>query len=76
MTDPGTRLRKHSVLLAGHATSISIEDAFWQHLKVIARRRNQSLNALIAEVDEGREGNLSSSLRVFVLQDLMHSPRP
>jgi predicted DNA-binding ribbon-helix-helix protein len=63
-----TRLRKRSVLIAGHKTSVSLEDAFWQALKRLADARGQSLAELIAEVDRGRESNLSSTLRVFVLQ--------
>lgn len=62
-------VRKRSVLIAGHATSVSLEDAFWQALGVIATRRGLSLNRLIAEVDRARTGNLSSALRVFVLDE-------
>ena len=67
--DP-TRLRKRSVLVAGHRTSVSLEDAFWDVLKDIAARRGLSLNQLVAEVDEGRTGNLSSALRVYALGEL------
>ena len=67
--DP-TRLRKRSVLVAGHRTSVSLEDAFWDVLKNIAARRGLSLNQLVAEVDEGRTGNLSSALRVYALGEL------
>lgn len=63
-------LRKRSVVIAGHATSVSLEAEFWDLLKVIANRRGQSLNALIAEVDGARYGNLSSALRIFVLREL------
>ena len=65
-----TTIRKHSVLIAGHATSVSIEDVFWQELTLIAESRGQSLNTLVSEVDETRTGNLSSALRVFVLQNI------
>ncbi|MBI1779213.1 MAG: ribbon-helix-helix domain-containing protein [Proteobacteria bacterium] len=65
-----SRLRKRSVLIAGHKTSVSLEDAFWQALKRLALAREQSLSQLIAEVDRGREGNLSSTLRVLVLESL------
>ncbi|MBF0306239.1 MAG: ribbon-helix-helix domain-containing protein [Alphaproteobacteria bacterium] len=61
-------IRKRSVLIAGHATSVSIEAPFWDALKDIATRRGLSLNDLIAEIDAGREGNLSSAIRVFVLE--------
>ena len=70
MNDNDAKLRKHSVLIAGHATSISIEDVFWQELTRIAESQNKSLNALITEIDATRPGNLSSALRVFVLRDL------
>ena len=63
-----TTLEKHSVLIAGHRTSISLEPEFWSALRAIADRRRQSLNALIAGVDAGRAGNLSSALRLFVLE--------
>lgn len=61
-------LRKRSVLIAGHATSLSLEEAFWNDLREIARARRLSLNALIASVDATRQGNLSSALRLFVLE--------
>jgi len=62
-----TRLRKRSVLIAGHATSVSLEDAFWDALAEIARTRGLSINQLVTEIDQRREGNLSSAIRVFVL---------
>jgi predicted DNA-binding ribbon-helix-helix protein len=63
-------LRKHSVLLSGHRTSVSVEDAFWTELKAIAGARGISLNDLIARIDQGRGGNLSGAIRVFVLESL------
>jgi len=63
-------VRKRSVQIAGHATSVSLEEAFWQELTIIAERRGLSLNALITEVDGARTGNLSSALRLLVLRDL------
>ncbi len=63
-------LRKRSVIVAGHATSVSLEPEFWDELKRIATARGQSLNQLIGEVDADRPGNLSSALRVFVLTQL------
>ena len=65
-----SRLRKRSVLVAGHRTSVSLEDAFWDVLKELADRRGLSINQLVAEVDEGRSGNLSSALRVYVLREI------
>jgi predicted DNA-binding ribbon-helix-helix protein len=61
-------LRKRSVTIAGHATSFSLEEEFWQDLQAIARKRNLSLNALVSSIDAKRAGNLSSALRVFVLE--------
>jgi len=67
--DPA-RLRKRSVTIAGHRTSLSLEAAFWEELKAAAAARGQSLNALIAEIDAARSGNLSSAVRVWVLRRL------
>ena len=61
-------MRKHSVLIAGHATSLSLEEEFWRDLRAVAERRRISLNALIASIDATRQGNLSSALRLFVLE--------
>ena len=60
-------IRKRSVLVAGHRTSISLEEPFWAALQTLADRRGVSVNGLVAEIDAQREGNLSSALRVFVL---------
>jgi len=63
------RVVKHSVVIAGHRTSVSLEDAFWRALKDIAAQEGVSLAALIARIDAGRgDANLSSTLRVFVLE--------
>ncbi len=61
---------KRSVTIAGHPTSVSLEQEFWDALKDIARQRNVSLPALIADVDKTRTGGLSSALRVFVLKSI------
>ncbi|WP_439272099.1 ribbon-helix-helix domain-containing protein [Pseudochrobactrum sp. HB0163] len=63
------RLRKHSVTLHGHATSFSLEDAFYDILVQIAAKNNQSLASLITRIDDERDrsSNLSSSLRLYVL---------
>ena len=56
---------KRSVALAGHKTSVSLEDAFWKGLKEIARRRDMTLSDLIASIDNDRQyGNLSSAIRL------------
>lgn len=66
-----TGLKKRSVRIAGHETSITMEDAFWSVLRQIAHERELSLNALITEIDEENEGNLSSAVRVYILQHLL-----
>ena len=63
-------MRKHSVVIAGHRTSVSIEAPFWEALKEISRRRGISLNRLITGIDERRAENLSSAIRVYVLAEL------
>ena len=65
--DPA-KLRKRSVRIGGHDTSVSLESAFWDALGEIARARGVSLNALATAVDRERKGNLSSALRLFVLE--------
>jgi len=63
-----TAIVKHSLVVAGHRTSISLEDAFWQALKAAAQSRDLSIAALVAEIDAGRgAANLSSAIRVFLL---------
>lgn len=64
------RLTKRSVTLAGHKTSLSLEAAFWEELKATARRRGLSINAMVAEIDRSRKGNLSSAVRVYLLKEL------
>lgn len=62
---------KRSVNIAGHRTSVSLEEPFWRELKRIAADRRMSMAALIAEVDQNRSSdNLSSALRLAVLNDL------
>jgi len=59
---------KRSVVVAGHRTSISLEDAFWKSLKEIARERGTTLSRLVETIDSTRgEANLSSAIRLFVL---------
>jgi predicted DNA-binding ribbon-helix-helix protein len=62
---------KRSLVIAGHRTSISLEEAFWRELKSLAKRRAQSINALVAEIDANRgQANLSSAIRVFVFESV------
>jgi len=59
---------KRSIVIAGHKTSVSLEDAFWRGLKEIARGRDMTMSEMVAGIDSERNhGNLSSALRLFVL---------
>jgi predicted DNA-binding ribbon-helix-helix protein len=59
---------KRSIVVAGHKTSVSLEDAFWTCLKEIAGERGLTLSEMVASIDTGRQhGNLSSAIRLFVL---------
>jgi predicted DNA-binding ribbon-helix-helix protein len=63
-------LTKRSIVIADHKTSISLEDEFWDGLKEIAAARECTLSALVYEINtRRRRGNLSSSLRLFVLAE-------
>jgi predicted DNA-binding ribbon-helix-helix protein len=65
-------IRKHSVTLRGHRTSFSLEDEFWSEAVSIANARGLTLAAFLTEIDEARDplSNLSSAIRVYVLQRL------
>jgi predicted DNA-binding ribbon-helix-helix protein len=61
---------KRSIVVVGHKTSVSLEDAFWRGLKEIAAGRDLAVSELVASIDSGRSddtGNLSSAIRLFVL---------
>jgi predicted DNA-binding ribbon-helix-helix protein len=59
---------KRSVVVAGHKTSVSLEEAFWNGLKEISKLRDMTLSELIDEINGNRpQGNLSSAIRLFVL---------
>jgi predicted DNA-binding ribbon-helix-helix protein len=66
---------KRSIVIAGHKTSVSLEDAFWKGLKEIASARNMTLSELVAAIDSERQhGNLSSAIRLFVLDFYRNQP--
>jgi predicted DNA-binding ribbon-helix-helix protein len=68
-------ITKRSVMIAGHRTSVSLEDAFWAALREVAEARGQSVQALIGAIDVGRGAqNLSSAIRVFVLEAVRAIP--
>jgi predicted DNA-binding ribbon-helix-helix protein len=59
---------KRSIVVAGHKTSVSLEEAFWTGMKEISALRNMTLSELVGEIDSGRnQGNLSSAIRLYVL---------
>lgn len=59
---------KRSIVVSGHKTSVSLEDAFWTCMKEISTSRDMTMSNLITEIDKGRhEGNLSSAIRLYVL---------
>jgi predicted DNA-binding ribbon-helix-helix protein len=66
---------KRSIVIAGHKTSVSLEDAFWRGLKEIAGGRDMTLSDLVAAIDsERKHGNLSSAIRLFVLDHYRGQP--
>jgi predicted DNA-binding ribbon-helix-helix protein len=61
---------KRSIVIGGHKTSVSLEDAFWSELKDIAEQRDQTLSTMVGDIDTRRvQGNLSSAIRLFVLDN-------
>jgi predicted DNA-binding ribbon-helix-helix protein len=59
---------KRSIVVGGHKTSVSLEEAFWSGIKEISRERAMTLSVLVGEIDTARQqGNLSSAIRLFVL---------
>lgn len=63
------RMQKRSIAVAGHRTSISLEDAFWARLGEIAAAKGISIASLVTEIDRDRAGNLSSAIRVYILEE-------
>ena len=60
---------KRSIVIGGHKTSVSLEEAFWKGLKEVAGERDMTLSDLVAAIDTERQhGNLSSAIRLFVLE--------
>jgi predicted DNA-binding ribbon-helix-helix protein len=77
-TQPGAQQQtgaivKRSVVIAGHQTSVSLEHAFWTALKAAAARRGITINDLVTRIDAQRQGNLSSAIRVFLLEDSLRA---
>jgi predicted DNA-binding ribbon-helix-helix protein len=67
-------IKKRSLMVSGHKTSVSLEEPFWDYLKAAAAARGLSLAAFVTEIDRGRSThNLSSALRLFALADAQQS---
>ena len=66
-----SKVVKRSIVIAGHKTSVSLEDAFWDTLKDIATVKDKTLSDLVADIDSTRlQGNLSSAIRLYVLENV------
>ena len=63
-------MKKRSVCIRGHRTSLSLEDPFWDELLLLANESGTSVAGLITEIDKNRQAGLSSAVRIFVLQTL------
>ncbi len=74
MISEANEFQKKSVSLHGHKTSISLERAFWTVLEIYATSQGLSLAQLIQKVDEDRQGNLASALRLFALSEVLMRP--
>jgi predicted DNA-binding ribbon-helix-helix protein len=72
------RPQKRSLTLKGHRTSVSLEDAFWNEFRNIARDKNRAINDLAAEIDaiRGSECGLASAIRLFVLENVRDQVQP
>ncbi len=68
-----SEIKKRSVVLAGHRTSVSLENAFWEALRDMAVEAGISVNALVSRIDAERSGNLSSAIRTHVLLHYRHT---
>lgn len=62
-----TVVKKRSVVVAGHRTSVSLERAFWEALRDLSQLQSKTINQLVSEIDSNRDGNLSSAIRVHIL---------
>lgn len=62
-----TVVKKRSVVVAGHRTSVSLERAFWEALRDLSQLQSKTINQLVSEIDASRDGNLSSAIRVYIL---------
>jgi predicted DNA-binding ribbon-helix-helix protein len=68
-----SKIKKRSIVVNGHKTSISLEDEFWDELRSHAAERRVAVAALVNEIDHATEGNLSSAIRVYLLMRAQRS---
>lgn len=70
-------IKKHSIQIADHTTSVSLEDVFWQELKAIAKAQKKTISQLVTEIDEqnadAASDNLSSAIRIYIFKSLKKS---
>ena len=64
-------IKKHSITLKGHPTSITLENIFWRALLNIANERNKTISQILNHIDNNRNGNLSSAVRIYVLRQIL-----
>ena len=64
------KMKKHTLTIAGHVTSISLEDEFWDALKQASQEEGLSVAALVGQIDEARSTGLSSAIRVYLFKRL------
>ncbi len=69
-------LRRRTLIVSGHRTSVALEPAFWREISAIAGARNQTVAALISEIDAARPGSLASAIRVYVVEQLRAASAP
>ena len=64
-------IKKHSITLKGHPTSITLENIFWRTLSDIATEKQKTVSQILNEIDSKRSGNLSSAVRIYVLRHIL-----
>jgi predicted DNA-binding ribbon-helix-helix protein len=69
-------MKKRSITIAGHATSLTLEDEFWDALKEISASKGLSIAGMIRQIDAQNEErtNLSSAIRIFILLHYRQKP--
>jgi predicted DNA-binding ribbon-helix-helix protein len=70
-----SKIKKRSIVVNGHKTSVSLEDEFWDELRSLATERRVSVAVLVNEIDYATEGNLSSAIRVYLFMKAQRRSR-